>query len=166
MTVQQAERSAADTLATTWWFDGDADSPLPVDPMYIARALGILVVLDRLPPDESGRITITPGGSRIHLNGSDHPNRQRFTCAHELGHYIDRRSESPMQSFVDYRDTLAGLGQDPGEISANQFAAALLMPAHLVKRFNDGGESPEGMARRFGTSAQALRLRLRNLNLA
>lgn len=101
----------------------------------------------------------------ISLNGLDHPNRQRFTCAHEIGHYSSRRKSGEDETFSDRRATLAGLGVSPEEIYANQFAAALLMPAHLVQRFRGEGLAVEKMARRFGTSVQAMELRIRNLGL-
>jgi Zn-dependent peptidase ImmA (M78 family) len=97
----------------------------------------------------------------------DHPNRQRFTCAHEIGHYLRRKRTGARGRFVDYRDTLAGLGTDVEEIYANQFAAALLMPAHLVhKGYKVDERSSEDLAWELGTSAQAMNVRLRNLRLA
>jgi len=99
------------------------------------------------------------------VNASDTQNRQRFTCAHEIGHYVRRGQDPNRTSFVDYRDTLAGLGRDTDEIFANQFAAALLMPAPLVVRFRRAGDSISTLAERFGTSVQAMEIRLRNLRL-
>lgn len=172
MTVRQAERDAAQLLASSWWSDARLDGPLPVDPLRLARALGLDVRTVPLPSDESGNIVIPPDGTDerpvINLNAWDHPNRQRFTCAHEIGHYLRRQHRGDRaRTFVDYRDTLAGLGTDAEEIYANQFAAALLMPAHLVKQlYADQGQPVEVLAARFGTSVQAVNVRLRNLRLA
>ncbi len=159
MSVREAEDAAKQLL-------GPAPA-LPVDPEALARGLGITVRHGVLPPDASGKIVISAAEAPvITINQYDHPNRQRFTCAHEIGHYLRRRRQGGgTTTFVDYRDTLAGLGQDPEEIFANQFAAALLMPARLVARYHAEGMSDEALAERFGTSVQAMRLRLRNLGL-
>ncbi len=166
MIVSQAERDAAQLLDSSWWATPTRDAPLPVDPMELARGLGIWVRVVRLSPDESGNIVIpVEGDVIISLNQWDSYNRQRFTCAHEIGHYLrrSRQGSAREQHFVDYRDTLAGLGIDTEEVYANQFAAAILMPAHLVQRGVRQGEGVEALARRFGTSSQAMKLRLRNL---
>lgn len=165
-TVRDAER-AAEQLLQGWWTSSKEDEPLPVDPMALARRLGIGVQIVALPPDESGNIHVSPNGvAVISLNRWDSENRQRFTCAHEIGHYLQREAGDRHDlSFTDYRATLAGLGVDPEEVYANQFAAALLMPAHLVHRWFRT-HTTEQLARRFGTSEQAMNLRLRNLRLA
>lgn len=159
MSVWEAEQAAKQLL-------GPAPVP-PIDPDRIARGLGIAVRYASLPPDQSGKIVIPPNGAPvITINQYDHPNRQRFTCAHEIGHYHQRRSrESGPTTFVDYRDTLAGLGSEPDEVFANQFAAALLMPAGLVAQDWRARQSVESLAVTFGTSTQAMNLRLRNLGL-
>jgi Zn-dependent peptidase ImmA (M78 family) len=167
MTVREAERDAERLLESSWWTAAGRDAPLPVDPESLARGLGIEVRIAPLPADESGKIVIPADGAPvITLNQWDSRSRQRFTCAHEIGHYIRRRRQGAHHEFVDYRDTLAGLGRDTEEIYANQFAAALLMPAHLVSEGFSQGERVEELAERLGTSAQAMNVRLRNLRLA
>lgn len=166
--MNQGERDADSLLKQSWWEDEENSQPLPVDPRRLAKSLGIRVQEDWLDPDESGRIVIPKSGPVvITLNQFDHPNRQRFTCAHELGHYIQRRQDGrdKTRSFVDYRNTLAGLGVDRDEIYANQFAAALLMPASAVEHAYQVGSDTALLAARFGTSSQAFELRLRNLGL-
>lgn len=165
-TVVDAESRAEALLRANWWSTTAQNSPLPVNPLALAQRLGIAVRDAQLPPDQSGMIVMHDGeGATITLNARDHENRRRFTCAHEIGHYV-RRGDVGTRTFVDHRDTLAGLGVDSEEIYANQFAAAILMPAHLVQQFRDQGLSAEQMAVQFRTSVQAMNLRLRNLRLA
>lgn len=170
MTVREAESDAARLLASSWWTTKDAEHPLPVDPFALAAELGIKVRLVWLPTDESGNITLSPDASpEISLNIADSRNRQRFTCAHEIGHYYRRLQQglNERKVYVDRRAQLASAGSDPDEIYANQFAAALLMPAHIVQALHARlADWPEEMAAKFGTSVQAMNLRLRNLNLA
>jgi predicted transcriptional regulator len=166
LTVRDAEQDAVQLLDSSWWTSDTKDEPLPVDPLALARRLGIRVDTVPLPPDQSGNIVMPPSGTVvISLNARDHEHRRRFTCAHEIGHYLRRRETGALvQRFVDYGDTLAGLGVDAEEIYANQFAGALLMPGHLVQRWH-GTHTVDMLARRFGTSAQAMEVRLRNLRL-
>lgn len=160
VSIQEAERDAARLLSEAWRPRG-----MPVDPFQIARGLGIDVHFFPLPSDVSGRIEIVPNKTpAMWINQHDSASRRRFTCAHEIGHYL-RRSEGSKESFVDYRDTLAGLGVDGEEIAANQFAAALLMPAEETVQMNAQGFNVEQMALAFGTSTQAMQLRLKNLRL-
>jgi Zn-dependent peptidase ImmA (M78 family) len=162
--VVDAENEAAQLLDRSWWASPNRDAPLPVDPVRLAAGLGIHVRKASLPSDESGRIEFIAGDPVVTINAADHPNRQRFTCAHEIGHYL-RRAETGDLRWIDYRATLAGLGVDNEEIFANQFAAALLMPKDLVRRWHSEGRTPQRMARDLGTSVHALELRLRNLRL-
>lgn len=163
-----AELDAAELLASTWF--AEYPERLPVEPERIAAGLGIFVRTARLSSDESGNIVIPADRRRdvvITINEADHPNRQRFTCAHEIGHYVSRRErDGGGKTYVDYRGTLAGLGKDPDEIYANQFASALLMPAALVKKhYIRCGRNTQVLASTFGTSVQAMELRLRNLRM-
>jgi Zn-dependent peptidase ImmA (M78 family) len=160
-TVLLAEEQAV-TLLSGYW----ADLTIPVSPDELAKALGIKVEYVALPSDESGKITMADEQSPvITINRNDTKNRQRFTCAHEIGHYIRNRELERSENSVDYRSTLAGIGIDSDEIFANQFAAALLMPAIEVKRVYDAGWDVDRLARHFVTSTLAMELRLKNLRL-
>ena len=168
-TVRDAERHADKVLASYWWTTPAQDTPLPIDPFTVARELGITVEQAALPHNQSGNIRISAAGSAIQINWLDSVNRQRFTCAHEIGHHVYRQQHGGVKDdevFVDERAQLAGAGVDVMEIYANQFAAALLMPARLVATGIYNQQSPEALAHLFGTSVQAMNLRLRNLNLA
>jgi len=61
----------------------------PVDPVAIARSLGINVYAAELENSLSGMIVRThyAGGVDMFLNNQHAPVRQRFTAAHEIGHY-------------------------------------------------------------------------------
>ena len=101
----------------------------------------------------------------IYLNRLDSQARQRFTCGHELGHYVKRGSaETGDWEFIDRRDSVSSRGIDPAEVYANQFAAALLMPASMVRDLADSHEAFE-LAIMFGVSQDAMGLRLRNLGM-
>lgn len=145
------------------WSLGSESVPIPVDPIFIATALGITVLVANLEPGVDGMLVKVPGepSPTIYLNASTGVKRQRFTCAHELGHWM-KRSQGDDWAFVDKRNQLSGLGTDPSERYANRFAAALLMPEAEVARLSDF-TSLETLAAHFNVSAQAMGLRVANL---
>ena len=152
----------------TVWLRDEYEIRLPVDPISIARRLGLLVYISHLDDGVSGMLIKEPGydDPEIHLNQADTRNRQRFTCAHEIGHYVKRSAEGndgQMWEYVDRRDDLAAQGKNPEEIYANQFAANLLMPRDVVKRMKD--RSVATLAYEFGVSGDAMNFRLDNLGL-
>jgi Zn-dependent peptidase ImmA (M78 family) len=158
-----AERDAQDLLERLGVTD------IPVDPITIARALGLKVWTSRLEPNVAGVLDKRSGQPpEIYVNASDHINRQRFTVAHEVGHFIERAVQGKADetgSFVDYRDDLATQGTNPAERYANGFAAALLMPARHVRDLWESCQDPEILAQKFQVSAAAMRNRLDNLGL-
>jgi Zn-dependent peptidase ImmA (M78 family) len=141
---------------------------VPVDPVAIARELGLEVFeVDLGDPDLSGMLLKerTAALPRIYLNEGQHPNRQRFTCAHEIGHYVKHTVDGDNDAFeyVDRRSHLSSKGTDPDERWANAFAAALLMPAeYVISNFEHLGQT--GMARRLGVSLEAMGHRINNLS--
>lgn len=131
----------------------------------------IRLVFEEMDDSDSGLLLIEGGRAIIAINDSHHPNRQRFTAAHECGHYFLHR-EGDEQLFVDQafaRGPTASAGTDAFEIEANQFAAELLMPEDMVK---DAAVSQSlsdldiaMLALRFEISEQAMTLRLVKLGL-
>jgi Zn-dependent peptidase ImmA (M78 family) len=142
--------------------------PAPVDPVYIAQGLGVQVYVAVLDEGVSGMLVKRPRlDPAIYLNRLDSDNRQRFTCAHELGHYVQRASsDDDTWEYVDARGPAASKGTHPEEVYANQFAAALLMPREVVARFAKEGKPAAVMAYHFGVSVEAMNFRLRNLGIS
>jgi len=159
-----AERDA-EALLETVWSRGAPEPPLPVDPIFIAQELGIAVYTATLSDGVSGMLVKRAGEDpQIYLQQSDHRNRQRFTCAHELGHYVACGGSDTLE-YVEHRALLASQGTDIDEIYANQFAAALLMPAAVVRSRWPERPQPALLAYDFGVSADAMSFRAGNLKL-
>jgi Zn-dependent peptidase ImmA (M78 family) len=149
------------------WPGGSADAVLPVDPAYIALKLGIDVYETFLDQDVFALLVKEPGQDpAIALNEADSENRKRFSCAHELGHFI-RRTDGDLgleqYAYLDKRSALSSSGTDFEEVYANAFSASLLMPSEAVKRFVKLQLHPSEMAVRFDVSSDAMRYRLENL---
>lgn len=160
----EAARDAERLLDTVWW--STANSGIPVDPVRIARRLGIDVVDAGLDTDVSAALVKEKGQDpTILLNWIDSPNRKRFSCAHEIGHFM-RRSEQPDEyEYVDFRDQLSGAGTDLDEVYANCFAACLLMPEAHVRSALAEDRSEIELAYYFDVSREAMHTRLLTLGL-
>lgn len=160
---KQAARDA-ESLLHSAWDDYDGQRPIPVDPVRIAKRLGLDVIVSALPQNVYAALVKKQGQDPvIVLNESDAPNRQRFSAGHELGHYM-RRSDDEY-SYVDHRDMLSAEGKSPDELYANSFAAALLMPEDEVKRRFRRDPNEVRLALAFDVSREAMHYRLQNLGL-
>ena len=148
---------------------------IPVDVERLAKLEGVEV--DRVDfGDEISGVLVKHGDqATIGVNARHALSRQRFTIAHELGHYL---LHSSRELFVDknyvvhFRDQNSSTGSDPIEVEANQFAAELTMPAAKVRElFNDYrfDIDDEGalkrLANQFHVSSTAMAVRLSSLDL-
>lgn len=164
--MKDAKREA-ESILNGVWRSIVGSRLIPVDPIKIATELGIDVFFTELELNVAGAIVQRPyQDPTIMLNRSDHPNRQRFTCAHELGHFVLRSDDdSPAFEYVDRRDVLASQGTSPVEMFANAFAANLLMPEGELRRWKRDGLSNAELTARFKVSREAMANRLVNLGL-
>ena len=150
------------------------EAPVPVE--EIGNALGALVRYCPFDEELSGMIYIKGARPIIGVNSLHHPNRQRFTIAHEVGHLVLHRHLIADHVHVDkrflvlLRDANSATGTQRMEMEANRFAAELLMPLFLLvpmlKRngFDIDDEKPlEKLSRKFRVSKQALDYRIRNI---
>jgi Zn-dependent peptidase ImmA (M78 family) len=147
---------------------------VPVDVEGVAQKLGAEVVYGDLEDDMSGFLLREKEVVKIAVNRLHHPNRQRFTIAHECGHlYLhadqgDRLWVDKAHFTIFYRDSNSSSGDKLAEIQANQFAAGLLMPEVLLKEHLTQELSDVDIFRlalRFQVSEQAMTLRLVSLGM-
>jgi Zn-dependent peptidase ImmA (M78 family) len=150
---------------------------MPIDVRMLAESAGYRVAFRYFDDaDISGTVMQGADGKVIlGINTLHAPVRQRFSIAHELGHAQLHLSQTDTL-FVDppagvlFRDSRASLGEDPREINANQFAAAVLMPRNMVHealksiaksstRFTIE-EAVGRLAKQFDVSIQAMKYRL------
>jgi Zn-dependent peptidase ImmA (M78 family)/DNA-binding XRE family transcriptional regulator len=136
----------------------------PIDVHAVARELGVAVFPRPFPNALSALILRHGKNAFIGVNSHQAPVRQRFSVAHELGHFVLHHAD---HHFIDYADGIEG--EAPGydwehERAANQFAAELLMPAEMVKKDARTTSLPR-LARRYDVSQEAMGFRLANLGL-
>lgn len=142
------------------------DKFVPVEPTkMIERMTGIQLKYDATLPDHiSGKIEcVADNDYLITVNANHHENRQRFTIAHELGHYFLRHGNKHDTFETMYRD--GHLNAE--EMEANTFAAELLMPSNAIKHcvFEENMTNIETLAEKFWVSNQAMLIRLNHLGL-
>ena len=146
----------------------------PVNVEAMARKEGLDVVFHDMEDKVSGLLITNAQKSVIVVNVRHHPKRQRFTIAHELGHFMLHRSKPAVfvdNHLVHFRSESETT--DRREVEANAFAANLLMPAKMVEKdFLSGGgdlldeDTLRNVAERFEVSVQALAIRVNQLGLA
>lgn len=145
------------------------DKGFPVDSVAIAKSFAINVIQTKLPDDISGALIKEAGKDpMIVVHFSDSNNRKRFTCAHELGHYILRaesKDTKDIYDYIDFRDERTSQGTDEDEIFANRFAANLLMPEQEIRKLYKRKSTYLEMGQYFGVSVEAIKIRLSNLGL-
>ena len=172
-------RKAIDKLVTHLLEKNGIKTP-PVDVEKIAQLLNIEI--RKRPYDGNGGLSgvlIRDKSSVIlGVNSKHHEHRQRFSIAHELGHFLLHEGE---QVFVDreykinYRDGKSSLGIHIKEVEANRFASLLLIPEEflvkdLAKYEVDLFDSKElqklakTLAAKYNVSPTSMMLRLSSLN--
>lgn len=143
--------------------------PVPVE--LIAKKLGVAVQVVPLDDHLSGMAFIKSNVSMIILNASHHPNRQRFTLAHELAHHVLHKDYLTENIHVDTavlrRNDRSSTGVHQKEVEANAFAAELLMPRAQLRQLgnidvNDDIQLAE-LAKKFRVSVSAMAVRLESL---
>lgn len=159
MLIKDLAQQDAENVRRDHW-----DGTFPVDPIVIAQRMGVTPYLSSLG-DTSGLI-VRPANepAKIYINQFESKARQRFTCAHEIGHYVERtRNEDNSYTF---RDRRSGKADTPHEWYADFFAANLLMPQAAFEELVEvHGATCSELVDYFGVSISAVRTRARLLGL-
>jgi len=140
---------------------------LPVDPVAIARSRGIEV---RAKPDTARGVSgllvqIDQSFGIMYATHIPSEGFQRFSIAHELGHYFLPGHVDAIFSNGSVHQSHAGfISQDPYEMEADYFAAALLMPdpvfrSAVTREKEDGLAGIENLRRLCRTSLTATAIR-------
>lgn len=160
MLLQRPRWGLAETKAN----EVTADISSPPVPVYeIAESNGVNVVFaDFGEHSESVSGLCDFKAARIYVNKDDSLERQAFTMAHELGHWLLHR-----RFYLADPDSYPLLPRfsnpnrdDPKEKEANKFAACLLVPDRLLAPIKDAPVS--ALAGIFAVSRTMMEYRLKN----
>ncbi len=136
---------------------GVKTAPVPVE--AVAEKFGLKVVEFAFPNSISGVLKKDRGV--IGVNKGNKKVRQRFTIAHELGHFLLGHDIDKDEAVVDIDSNRLS----DKEREANVFASHLLMPTEVVKEVQKHETNLKKLAELFDVSEQAITIRLLELNL-
>ena len=155
-------------LSDQWEVLNEARKTIPVPVKSLPASLGIKLKAAFLASGISGMLEKKGESFLLTVNVADPETRQRFTIAHELGHYMLHRHlvGDGLDDDRAYRSTEAGkyhntmIGPEE-ETEANKFAANLLMPREAITRERARlGNNVAQMANLFGVSEHAMSIRM------
>lgn len=160
LATRQAQRLIQDEGLTT----------LPIDPIALAMSRGIEVV-EKHAPGASGMLISIPGENLPLIAYATHianEGFQRFSIAHELGHYFLDGHIDHLLGAADVHVSHAGFGSDDRcEREADEFATGLLLPETLfipaMGRAGSGFSAIESLADLCVTSITATAIRYAQL---
>ena len=143
---------------------------LPIDVIDIAESRGIVV---------QGKPDTAPGVSGMLIRAGDNfgimyathiksTGFQRFSIAHELGHYLlEGHIDHVLPKNGEHFSQAGFTSADPYELEADHFASGLLMPSTLfqaeLRKVNDGLEAIETLAGECMTSLTATAIKYAEL---
>jgi Zn-dependent peptidase ImmA (M78 family) len=148
---------------------------VPVE--QIVEGVGLRIERQRLDNEDLAGFLIRGTGlseAVVGVNSKQAKTRQRFTLAHELGHFLLHNVEGvhvDQRFTVKLRSGLSSQGTDIDEMEANFFAAELLMPQQWLEEDINNLEAfdledndiVKHLAERYEVSAQAMSIRLSSL---
>jgi Zn-dependent peptidase ImmA (M78 family) len=141
----------------------------PVDVHKILAHIGINLLPYPFPETISAILLKESNMLVVGVNNTHHPNRQRFSIAHEIGHYllghykdifVDMAAISEGQ--FDASDTEHNKVQ---EQEANHFAGELLMPTSMLRNDFIKLRNVEAIAKLYKVSKDALWIKLLKVKL-
>ena len=137
---------------------------LPVDVIGIAKTNDIKVFEASLDKRISGAIRYNKATNKfeILINKNDARVRQRFTIAHEIGHFFLHKEM--LKSDEIHVDILYRMTNEQ-EKEVDSFAGALLMNKTLLEKAYKDGHSITELAELFDVSVSAMTVRLDVLGL-
>jgi len=139
----------------------------PVDVEKIADFLGFKVIRYPFPDKLKGMVRIRENQmvKVIGINEKHPSYLQRYTIAHELGHYLNGH-EHLEKEFID-DDTRFYDSHFQQEKDADRFAAELLMPKKFLEAdLKTIGLNIKALVEKYNVSEQAMWIRLTSLRLA
>lgn len=141
----------------------------PIDVKKILERLGINLMPYPFPEKVSAVLLKEGQMLVVGVNNQHHPNRQRFSIAHEIGHYCLGHYKDiyvDTQSISEGRFDLGDENHDKTqEQEANHFASEILIPSSLIEKDFKAIRDAEQLAKLYQVSKDALWIKLMKLKL-
>lgn len=122
----------------------------------------IEIKYEAMDASKSGSLSYLDGKWIMIINSNHNIKRQRFTMAHELGHYMLHKGKN-----TEFADTTFFRSDDMSSIEyqANEFAARLLIPENLLRKLIDENKVKNigKLASYFDVSSLAMKYRVISL---
>ena len=122
----------------------------------------IEIKYDTMDIAKSGSLSYIDGKWIMCINSCHNLKRQRFTMAHELGHYILHKGKN-----IEFVDSTFFRSDDMNSIEfiANEFASRLLMPEDKIRKLIDEDKIKNigDLASKFEVSSAAMKYRVLSL---
>ena len=115
-----------------------------------------LKILYRRWPNSVGALLLRKERT-IGVNSDHHPNRQRFSIAHELGHYFLNHRLDEYEKGITLDNP--PVGDDFSKIQnreANEFANELLVPLPIIKESYKTAKDARALADMFNVSVEVM----------
>lgn len=148
---------------------------LPINIEQIVENEGVRLLPFDFKEDISGVLMLENGEATIGYNSNEHRVRNRFTIAHELGHYILHKDDKDLFVDKEFQVLFRLNNADTSakhEREANEFAACILMPENLIRNEIENSVIDytdenfiKGLAKKFDVSTVAMSIRLSKLGL-
>jgi Zn-dependent peptidase ImmA (M78 family) len=147
---QDAIERLAELTASVWKYEATVDMT-----ELVSRLSGQIKLVDTLEGVVGALSVKGRQDFVITLPNFSSEVRDRFTIAHELGHFVlhSKLGRIPME--------VGRGGNDLGETEADVFAAAFLMNRNTFKKLSEDGYSEIQLAQHFNVSVDDVQLRLR-----
>ena len=137
------------------------DNSLKVEEL-ISTFEDIVITYENMEITKSGSLSYIDGKWIMCINSNHNVKRQRFTMAHELGHYMLHKNKN-----LEFVDTTFFRSDDMESIEymANEFASRLLMPEEDVRKLIDENKIKNigDLALKFNVSSAAMKYRVVSL---
>ena len=160
--VDEAEKQAYHDISN--FVDGD-DTPQEINITKMASVRGVEVIGRDLRARNVSGIFDFYGGKPLivygnHIRSLGH---QRFSIAHELGHFCLPNHTEEFQGQTHYSTAFRGHQISDWEFQANAYASAVLMPKTMFEKVIESDGGIGGACAQFQASPVAMGLRYINL---
>lgn len=140
---------------------------IPIDLKKICKKLDISIKEMDFDEELSGILA----KNTIYISQNIHLHRQRFTIAHELGHYLIHKKQDNSYKGVRFRSQFVASQEKKEEREANVFASLLLMPTQfleedLQKKLEISEEFVMELSQKYQVSPIAMTIRIEKMGYA